>query len=476
MARAAVIVGIMVVAFLGAGSAAFAVGQVTAEADSELGFADFRAQTGLTGSGVTVAVFANLYYNYEAAQASGDLPEVTFMYGAPVLQGNIGTRVIEIIHDIAPGAAIQIYDMINVKDVDSMLPGSWDGNAKIAVFTDNFEQNVWLDDDTEYANTISQIISQGSLVITSAGGHRLSYYLGTFKNAGNDLHDFGSGNTVWTVETTETCDVGASINWTDNYESYDYQNYGLYLLDKDMNVLSANDCCNGGPRTWAGVSSAPAGTYHFSVWKDPAAEVRDFGLVLAPCEVSDDAENGYPTLISAGRTANTIGGIAAIPGVLAVAALDRTVTTPHPAGRGQLFGVRETSAEGPARVLMSDPIERITPHVSATDCQSTYTAPGHQCGSWASAAVVAGAAALLQEHYQLARPSDLQDILSYSAADITSTGIGYDFRTGYGQINIWAAYRGENHVPTMAGPAGAGLACALSVFIYWRRARPLPYP
>ena len=81
-------------------------GAVTSQADITHRAAVFRGLTGFNGTGVKVGVLSDGVAHLAAAQASGDLGSVTVLPGQ-VGSGDEGTAMLELIHDIAPGA--QLY-------------------------------------------------------------------------------------------------------------------------------------------------------------------------------------------------------------------------------------------------------------------------------------------------------------------------------------------------------------------------------
>ena len=82
------------------------LGATTAQADITHRSAVFRGLTGFNGAGVKIGVLSDGVEHLAAAQASGDLGPVTVLPGQAGT-GDEGTAMLEIIHDIAPGA--QLY-------------------------------------------------------------------------------------------------------------------------------------------------------------------------------------------------------------------------------------------------------------------------------------------------------------------------------------------------------------------------------
>ena len=84
-------------------------GAVTTEGDSALRFEALRARTGLTGDGVRVGVIAEGIAGLADAQASGDLPDLAGQHdftGEGIDGSAEGTAMLEIVHDVAPNAAL----------------------------------------------------------------------------------------------------------------------------------------------------------------------------------------------------------------------------------------------------------------------------------------------------------------------------------------------------------------------------------
>ncbi len=86
-------------------------GQVTTEGDTLL-FAQALRDLGFDGAGARIAVIADGANNHADAMATGDLPPDVALFGfcAPTatISCNVGTAMLEIIHDLAPGAELAI--------------------------------------------------------------------------------------------------------------------------------------------------------------------------------------------------------------------------------------------------------------------------------------------------------------------------------------------------------------------------------
>ena len=87
---------------------AFGAGQANTVGDVILKTDQLRNLTGTDGSGIGIGVISNGAGGLLQAQQSGDLPEnvIILMNG----RGSEGTAMMEIIHDIAPGAPLLYHD------------------------------------------------------------------------------------------------------------------------------------------------------------------------------------------------------------------------------------------------------------------------------------------------------------------------------------------------------------------------------
>ena len=88
-------------------------GSVVTEGDAIISADDVRSGFGVTGSGVRVGVISDGVGGLAAAKATGDLPLFRrhldlqrYRRQYPTLTGAEGTAMLEIVHDIAPGAEL----------------------------------------------------------------------------------------------------------------------------------------------------------------------------------------------------------------------------------------------------------------------------------------------------------------------------------------------------------------------------------
>ena len=123
--------------------------------------ADLARQTyGYTGTGVKVCVLSDGVNSLAALQASGDLPGVIVVPGQAG-NGNEGAAMLEIVHDLAPGA--QLFYATAFGGIVSFA-----NNIKTLRFT--YRCDIIVDDVSYFAETPFQVGQTPGVVSTSNGG------------------------------------------------------------------------------------------------------------------------------------------------------------------------------------------------------------------------------------------------------------------------------------------------------------------
>jgi len=208
-------------------------GSVTTEGDVILASDDVRQQFGVTGAGVRVGVISDGLKGLEESIASGDLPSTTFHCQAASLtlrsngclvgetlvetsrgitgqpfrsDGNLapgaeGTAMLEIVHDIAPGAELWFTNVATSMDwinAATFLAARVDVLVSDVAFPAFFP-----DGQNTLSQAVAQIIenpsNQAFAYIQSVGNHADKHYSATYTdsgigNANGNVHLFSSTN------------------------------------------------------------------------------------------------------------------------------------------------------------------------------------------------------------------------------------------------------------------------------------------
>lgn len=442
-----------------------------------------RTSYGVDGTGVRVGILSDSVESLASLQASGDLPAgVTVLSGQAGSGRSEGTAMLEIVHDIAPGAGLYFAT----------------ANGGQAQFAQNILAlqavgcKVIVDDCSYYEEPVFQdgIIAQAVEIVTAAG----CIYFSAAGNEGN-LNDGTSG--VWegdfvaaagrpTPITSGTAhDFGAGINYnTITVDSPSFFNlkwadalgasandYDLYLLNSTRTTIYdySVDLQDGNDDPYESIDSF---------------KFNDTGNTLVIIQKTGGKTRFLHLSANRGRfsrsTAGQIGGHSAAASALSVAAVD--VAT---AGGGVFVGgaanpVERFSSDGPRRIFyMADgtPITpgdfsstggalRQKPDIAAADGVSCST-PGFNLfkGTSAAAPHAAGIAALMIDS-GLTTPAQIRQAMTSSAWDIETDGVDRD--SGWGLVNALAAlgYSIAENVSAPTTPAGlsAGLTNQPLVF------------
>ncbi len=234
----------------------FAAGTVNSEGDDALGAAAARVAFDVDGSGVRVAVISNGVSGLEAAQTAGDAPAgvKAYAFGSGNLAGgDEGTAMIEIIHDLAPGAELSFGAVAT--DLDHIAAVNWFA-ARVDVIVDDVSFFYPADQASEVSLNTTRALEHPDwplrAYVTAAGNWAERHWSGEFV-AGIDgarlglpdagpVHQFGGsalnghGN-AFSLDADER--VTIALHWDDVWErsTNDYQ---LYLLDESGSVVASS--------------------------------------------------------------------------------------------------------------------------------------------------------------------------------------------------------------------------------------------
>ena len=365
------------------------------------------------GTGIGVGVIANGVQSLADRQATDDLPARITVLPDQEGSGDEGTALLEIVHDLAPGAELYFAT----------------GNGGEARMAENIEAlceagaNVIVDDIGYALEAVFQdgIVSKGvnaavadGCFFFSAGGNDGNLTYGTTGvwegdyAAGTSLvvdgetvgirHDFGGG-----VEANEVRGSGARIivlQWADPLGA-SANDYDLFLVNEDGDVIASSTDTQDGTQD------------PIEVIRSPGGGLSGLSVVVVKASGSDrylrvHAFDGRLGI----QTAGNLYGHAAAENAVVVAMVDvRTA-----AGSGRVFNgtesVRTSNSDGPRRIFFEPDGTAITagnfsstggqllqkPDLTAATCVRTAT-PGFStfCGTSSAAPHATAIAALMLE-------------------------------------------------------------------------------
>lgn len=416
-----------------------------------------RATFDVTGAGVRICVLSDSVDHLAEVQATGDLPAVTVLpeqsgmtscSPRPTCTGE-GTAMLEIVHDLAPGAALGFATALG-------------GQAQFAQNILNLRNilgcHVLVDDfvyfaepafqDGIIAQAVNAVVTSGALYFSSAGNEGNSndgtsgiwegdFEPGTAVQGVGILHNFLSGVNVNTI-TFPTNAI--TLQWSDPWGSA-ANDYDLYLLNPSLTQIvalsNATQNGTGNPFEQIDVEFNPVG----------------YGLVIAKSGGANrflrlNTHRGRLAIATAGQT----WGHSAAVGALSIAAVNVAN-----AGGGVFVGgaanpVETFSSDGPRQIFFNangSPITpgnlsstggtvRQKPDLAAADRVATAT-PGFNpfAGTSAAAPHAAAIGGLVLSAHPTFTPAQVRQALTVAALDIESPG--WDRDAGFGITNAFVA-------------------------------------
>jgi hypothetical protein len=225
-----------------------------------------RSTFGVNGAGIRIGVMSDSVDALASLQASGDLPAVTVLPGQSGVPGSSeGTAMLEIVHDLAPGAGLFFATAFN-------------GQASFAaniIALRNAGCDIIVDDvsylttpvfqDGIVAQAVNTVTAGGVLFFSSAGnsGNKNdgtsgvwegNFVAGGFVSGLGTVHNFGGGNVGNTV--TQDSPSLFTLHWSDPAQASS-NDYDLYLLNATLTavVAASNDFQDGDDAPFESIDS-----------------------------------------------------------------------------------------------------------------------------------------------------------------------------------------------------------------------------
>ena len=215
---------------------------------------------GIDGTGVKVGVLSDsaLPDRVAALIASGDLPaDVTIVQGqeGPSYGSNEGTAMMEIIHDLAPGAKLFFASAFNGEDsfADNIRALRFVYGCDI-ILDDSTYPNEPVFQDGTVAQAVNDVTADGALYFGSAGNAgNLTYgtsgtWEGDFRDGGDAgsllngskgplrVHDFGDSGAVRPYNTLNAAGSWLGLYWSDP-AGHSNNDYDFFVLDSTGTTL-----------------------------------------------------------------------------------------------------------------------------------------------------------------------------------------------------------------------------------------------
>ncbi len=451
-----------------ASAAIAAVGSVTSEGDTAHRAREARNFFGVNGAGIKIGVLSDSVDFLENSQDSGDLPDdVTVLPGQAGEGSGEGTAMLEIIHDLAPGA-------------DLFFATAFNGQAS---FADNIRAlreagcDIIVDDvfyfaeapfqDDIIAQAVNDVTADGALYFSSAGNQgnfndgTSSVWEGDFKDGGSiallpggTLHDFGTNNISNRVDSPSSIFL---LFWSDALGASG-NDYDLFFLNENFTEVQAasTDIQDGDDDPIEGFGfffPIQPSNSRLVILRNDGAQARALHL---------NAFGGELAFSTAGQTH----GHSAAVDAYSVAAVNVAFANGGAFTGGVTNPVELYSSDGKRRVFYranGTPYKsgnvlfktnggrtRQKPDIAAADGVVTSLPSGSGLnpffGTSAAAPHAAAIAALIKSAKPSLSPSSIRNVFKATSLDIEATGVDRD--SGYGIPDAFAALQNIGASPS----------------------------
>jgi hypothetical protein len=410
-------------------------GSVTSEGDALLGADAARAQLGVTGAGVTVGVLSDSVDGLGTAQASGDLPPVVQVLQAGSGSGE-GTAMLEIVHDLAPGAGLAFYGPSTSGDMIAGIRQLAASGASVIVDDLTFFDQPHFEEGP-IAQAINQVAANGVVYVTSAGNYGANrgdrgHYEADFVDAGalggpvQHAHAFTAGSAFQDITVRAGATARIFLQWSNRFGAA-ADDYDLYVVDGSGQIVARSDDTQDGndlPVEIVTLDNSGSGSpVNLSVVVDRfSGASQRIELYYA----------GGITNIQPATPEGSIAGNANAAGALTVAAINASDPGTDTAA--------DYSSRGPCDLFFPARETRAKPEVTAIDGVAVTGAAGFPSpffGTSAAAPHAAAVAALLRSARPGLSVGDVRAILANTALDLGASG--FDVVFGAGRIQALAA-------------------------------------
>ncbi len=413
--------------------------------------------TGLsfTGAGIKVGVLSDSFDNLGGAaadEASGALPaSVTVLEDLASGGTDEGRAMLQIVHDVAPGASLAFYTAFNSEQdfANGILALAAAGCKVICddvgYFDEPFFQNGIV------AQAIETVEQEGVVYVTAAGNEASNAYQAAWTPIANTsydhvaLHDTesfgGSPVQTITVGANSTYSVPLLLEWNQPYGAAT-SNLEILVFQNGKLVGTATNSDVGEPNNpWTGIELTGGATYQIAIEN---LSGPDPGLIK---EIA--AGDGIPVTISGANT-GTVFGHAMSPDAITVGAVSAAATPAFGANPpiSEYFSSSGAGTEllfdDNGNALASPDLLNPVAVSSVDDVNTTVSGGlGDFYGTSAATPGVAAVAALMLQANSALNPTDVENLLEDSAISMSgSTTSNYSAVAGYGliQANLAVQY------------------------------------
>ncbi|ONI90956.1 neuroendocrine convertase 1 [Saccharothrix sp. ALI-22-I] len=436
---------------------------------------DFR----VTGTGVKLCALSDGVDSLAASQAAGELPAGVEVLPGQEGSGDEGTAMLEILHDIAPNAALGFATAFNgdASFADNIRGLRFQMGCDVIV-DDVLYFNESPFQDGVIARAVDAVTADGAMFFSSAGnqgnvadgtsGHWEGQFvdsgvgIGKFAGTAHDFNPSPDAKQVFNPLSESSTGVPVTLFWADPLAS-SFNDYDLYLANSQGNVVAFSQSVQDGSQDPYERLNTPASG---SGLRLAVVKFRGEDKYLSLSALNGrfkDSSDGLKKYATPGVTR----GHSAAKGAISVAAAPAkdglpfdlepgdpaNPKGPYPNAFDSTQKPERFTSDGPRRVFFApdgtpSPEVRQKPDLTAADGVQT-SVPGFNpfFGTSASAPNAAAIAGLVLSGNPGLSPAEVREAMTATALDIVEAGV--DNRTGAGIVraDLVLAYTGASPQP-----------------------------
>jgi len=398
----------------------------------------------LDGSCVKVGVISDGVSSADDAASTGDLPddgmgfEVIDVDPNQPGSGDEGTAMLEIIHDLAPAAALAFSGPETSVDMVASIEFLSDAGCHVICDDLGFFGEPFFADGA-LAQAAQAAVDAGIVYVAAAGNEAEFHYQGDFDRlgvGGTWFHDFGGEDVAINMGVPAGATVDAFLQWDEAFGMAG-SDFNLFLFNQvgDMILASGND-----------VQDGDDDPFEVLTWTNRG--MNTVTVKLSVVDTNGNAPNHVLEIFALGDDPNFVWDehVVIADSVFGHPAVVDVLSTAAVAAGSTPCGLEPYSSRGPSTILVgvADPEERATFAVAATTCVSVTGAgcfgcedpcpPQNNCifcGTSAAAPHVAGIVAQLLEASPGATPAEIRAAMAVGSTDCGPLGVDTAFGMGF---------------------------------------------
>jgi len=432
------------------------VGSVTSQGDTTHKAFTARGTFNTDGTGIKIGVLSDGVDSLAVSQGTADLDGVTVLPGQAGF-GDEGTAMLEIIHDLAPGA--QLYFATAVNGMPSFAQNIRDlRTAGCDIILDDvgyFVESPFQDGQTATVvspnnaglatQAVNDVVAAGALYFSAAAnsGNLNDGTSGTWEGdfadggtlpllPGGKVHDFDPGAGVSQSDLITADGFLVNLHWSDPLGASN-NDYDVFILTSNLTsvVASSTNVQNGTQDPYEAIFFAPTG-YRVLILQKTGAANRFLHLATNRGELtfSTQGETHGHNAASGGYGVAAVCAVCVFPSAFSASVMVETFSSDGPRriffnGDGSAITAGNFSSTG-GSVLQQ-------PAITAADGAAVSGAGGFPSlfyGTSAAAPHAAAIAALLKSANPALTPAQIKTALQSTALDIEAVGIDRDSGAG----------------------------------------------